>query len=410
MGPCVYPGVMVWLALAGTSAEKQTYQCYRIPSAVRIDGELDDSGWAAVPEAAGFWVPGAERFAVERKTTFRMGWDERNLYLAVRCTEPKSAQLRPGIQSGPGGAGRKRPGEKGRGEGLYFDNSIELFVMPERPTYYRVAVNAAGRLEGPSVYKGAQHAREEVRATCESAAVVGKGEWRVELRVPLSAFGRTPRPGDIWDFNVCRNVRIKGARADLSTTWARLPKVHWHLYDEYAKLRFRGDRLTPPEARAAEGELNREFAEALPNARRAAVGDDARRAWEARLKALPNLCGGEAVQRGAFRGETVRKRRAPPNDLVIVWREPVTFDALLVNWESEKAFATQYGLEYWDEAEGGYRLLVEERDNRSAVSIHRFEPVRTRKARFAVFAHPLSLVIRHFGLYRQGTADVPPQP
>ena len=35
-------------------------------------------------------------------------------------------------------------------------------------------------------------------------------------------------------------------------------------------------------------------------------------------------------------------------------------DSLLVRWESSKVFATQYGLECWDDAQGGYRLLVEE--------------------------------------------------
>ena len=398
---------VAWVGVAVAGGQEQVYPCYRAPSAIRVDGKLDDAAWAALPEAEGFWVPGLDRFAVARPTAFRLGWDDTHLYLGVRCSEPKAEQLEPRYAND--------------GKPLYFDNSVELFVMPRRPRYFRIAVNAAGAREGPSLYKGAMHAREEVEAACASAAAIGPKAWTAELKVPLAAFGPAPKPGAVWRFNLCRNVRIPNARDDRFTSWARLPRVHWHLFDEFAAIRFLGDRLTPPEAQAAARTLNREFAAARPRLQHAALSREALEAEARRVEALPSLCLAKGMKtegslryiHDVFRGKEHQRHQVPPHDLVLVWPQPVTLDTVLARWHDEKTFATHYGLEYWDAAQGGYRLLLEERDNRSPVSLHRFAPVTTKQVRFTVFAHPVSyhaLAIRHFGLYRAEAADASTKP
>ena len=67
----------------------------RIASPPVVDGNLDDSCWS--PAAAG-GLPQLLEFrtgaAVQAATTAWLGYDDRNLYVAVRCQEPNLPGLR----------------------------------------------------------------------------------------------------------------------------------------------------------------------------------------------------------------------------------------------------------------------------------------------------------------------------
>jgi len=103
----------------------------------------------------------------------------------------------------------------------------------------------------------------------------------------------------------------------------------------------------------------------------------------------------------AGRGE-LRTIRIPPQDLVVEWESPVTFDTQAVKWDSEKVYASHYGLEWWDETNRCYRLVYEEKHNCAPEAVHRFDRIRTTKVRFTIFDHVLgymSVIIKDFALY-----------
>jgi len=54
--------------------------------------------------------------------------------------------------------------------------------------------------------------------TSQARAAVTRSadSWTAEVEIPLSAFGKVPKPGDIWGFNACRDRIVGGPRERLS--------------------------------------------------------------------------------------------------------------------------------------------------------------------------------------------------
>jgi len=83
----------------------------------------------------------------------------------------------------------------------------------------------------------------------------GNGEWTVELRIPFADLGKTPKPGEVWRVNLCRNNAVAGE----VSSWAPVP-VRFHSPAAFGYLRFvetgvgmAAPRLAPP--RPGENEL-----------------------------------------------------------------------------------------------------------------------------------------------------------
>ena len=87
----------------------------------------------------------------------------------------------------------------------------------------------------------------------------------------------------------------------------------------------------------------------------------------------------------------------PPHDLIVQWPSPVSFDTLRIDWDSNSVRGFHYGLEYWDDKAGIYRLVFEESSNDRSDAVHRFRQVTASKIRFTVFRHTVryhALVLR----------------
>src|SRR5215211_2068578 len=65
------------------------YICYRAPSAVRVDGKLDDDAWKAAPWTDAFVdIEGDRQPKPTFRTRVKMLWDDDNLYIAAELEEP----------------------------------------------------------------------------------------------------------------------------------------------------------------------------------------------------------------------------------------------------------------------------------------------------------------------------------
>ena len=200
----------------------------------KIDGILDDACWrrAASPErfiiirkmaeaAATARNKGEEdkrlhwdRFLREalRPTEPTRAWvtyDDRNLYLAFRCSESRIRGLR---------------ARKDRFR--FADDCVEVFLDPSRTweTYYHFGVNAVGRLydaRGHDVTRKAvtRFGGEDPAWVSGAAAAVSRGadSWTVELAVPIRAMNMAPpKPGEVWGLNLGR----EHPRKREYSTWA----------------------------------------------------------------------------------------------------------------------------------------------------------------------------------------------
>jgi hypothetical protein len=173
----------------------KAYPCPRFEHAPTLDGLLSDACWAKAPVVSGFtWYNKPELLQVQ--TSFRVGYDEKCLYVGVHCDEPNAKQL------SPSAAGRDSGG-------CFHGETVEVFLDPlhSHSDFYQLAVNLAG-----SFYDAHRAETSWDSATRLATKVVADG-WELEMAVPWKDLGvEAPKPGMVIGLNVCRDRYAGGDR------------------------------------------------------------------------------------------------------------------------------------------------------------------------------------------------------
>ena len=169
-----------------------------------IDGNLVDLIWRSAPWQKGFTELGTGKPS-ERDTRFAVAYDDRFLYVAIRCTEPNPEQIKAEVT--------QRDDTR-----LYNDDVVELFVAPgpQRTDYYQFELNSKGVLADAACHQSGTVREATWNSAVQVATSRANGEWIVEMAIPLAdmELGK-PAPGD-WGINVAR-VRRAGGEEELST-------------------------------------------------------------------------------------------------------------------------------------------------------------------------------------------------
>ena len=169
-----------------------------------IDGNIDDSIWREAKWQNGFTELGTGKPA-ELGTRFAMAHDNGHLYVAIRCTEPKSDKVKAVVT-------RRDDAQ------LYNDDVVDFFVAPgpQRTDYYQFMINSKGVVADAAGRQSGTVREASWNAGLQVATKASDGEWTVEMAVPLAdmALGEAA-PGD-WGINVAR-VRRAGETEELST-------------------------------------------------------------------------------------------------------------------------------------------------------------------------------------------------
>ena len=155
-----------------------------------IDGLLDDPAWSRAAEATGFLL-NTERTYAREQTWAKLCYDDRFLYLALRCAESK-------LVAASQQAHLFLARATGRDANVFGDDCVEVFLDPPGSgDYYQFAANAAG---GTYESRGM-----DAKWNCDwpCLAKVGEGEWVVEMAIPLAALGGQAGAGE-WSLNLCR--------------------------------------------------------------------------------------------------------------------------------------------------------------------------------------------------------------
>ena len=223
-------GSAISTALAADNFPINVYPCPRAEPAPVLDGKLDDAVWQRALSVSGFTVLNTDKL-VSPQTSFRLLWDDKYLYLAVKCDEPQMDKISPIRYTYDESA-------------VFGRESIEFFVDPNHThdLYYQLAFNAGGGL-----YDG-----ERFVASWNSGAKVkthlAEKFWSAEVAVPWGPLKAKPKPGKVVGFNVSRNHQIEELTY---ATWAQL-KEGFHDPERFAHLVLSGS----PEMI---GKLSREF-------------------------------------------------------------------------------------------------------------------------------------------------------
>jgi hypothetical protein len=185
------------------------YVCYRAPSRLKVDGRLDEPGWASSAWSDAFVdIEGDRRPRPRFRTRVKMLWDDEYFYVAAEMEEPDVwATLTE------------------RDSVMFHDNDFEIFLDPDGDThaYYELEVNALGtpwdlmlikpyRDGGPALsawdIAGLQIG-VDIRGTINRPDDRDEG-WTVEIAMPWKILReaapdrRPPNGGHRWRVNFSR--------------------------------------------------------------------------------------------------------------------------------------------------------------------------------------------------------------
>jgi len=227
--------------------EPRRYYCYRVKSPPKVDGSLEDEVWRYIPVMSGFLSFGAERGRfVTEQTQVRACYDDRNLYIAVRCFDDAVERLRI--------SANRRDDSR-----IFSDDAIEVFLSANRSgrPYVQLAVNANGicadlfckdERRRDFAWNGRWRAMVRRDASANS--------WTVEIAIPFDDIGARPQVGSKWRFNICRD---RNAGIGLQYSTMTFVTTGFHSPDEFAWLTFVGDAPTETIAQSEAKRLNHRY-------------------------------------------------------------------------------------------------------------------------------------------------------
>jgi hypothetical protein len=186
--------------LQGVAPTLPEYRVVRAEPPPVIDGVLDDPAWArAAPVNL---VNSLDGSPGRVRTTARLLWDDRFLYVAFDCEDPDVWTT-----------------FTQRDDPLYTQEAVEIFIDADGDgrTYNELEVSAANvlfdayfpeRRQGMDLSWDSQALTAvTVQGTLNDPSDRDQG-WRVEMRIPIARLAAVPhvppRPGDRWRFNLYR--------------------------------------------------------------------------------------------------------------------------------------------------------------------------------------------------------------
>jgi hypothetical protein len=195
--------------------EIKVYPCQRTDDRIVIDGALNEQAWQEAVLVGRFTYYNKPE-PVAAQTSFRALYDAKRLYLGIQCDEPTIDRVSPVQHARDTHA-------------VFHGETIEIFIDPnhDHADYYQIAVSVAG-----SIYDSAR-TNASWSADVVARTRIEKEGWSLELSVPWTDLGVTPKPGMVVGLNVCRDRYVSHGRewSNWSQTKANFhdPKRFGHL-------------------------------------------------------------------------------------------------------------------------------------------------------------------------------------
>jgi carbonic anhydrase/acetyltransferase-like protein (isoleucine patch superfamily)/bifunctional DNA-binding transcriptional regulator/antitoxin component of YhaV-PrlF toxin-antitoxin module len=214
------------------------YECRRAAGEIRIDGALDDPGWAGISPASAF-VHSGTAAAANQETELKAAWDDRNLFLSFSC---RDTDIWANYTQ--------------RDDPLYDEEVVEFFLCPtgDLRHYFEFEVSPANvvfdaKVFSPDGHRGtllvdrAWDAPGLVTAVRISGTLNRRESpdigWIVEVAVSFQDLGLNgpPTPGSLWRANF---YRIERGEHTEFTAWSptyREP-ADYHVPAQFGELVF----------------------------------------------------------------------------------------------------------------------------------------------------------------------------
>ncbi len=240
--------------------QPRNYICPRAAAPIRIDGQLNDAGWATAEWTKPFAdIEGPAKPQPRFRTRAKMLWDDAYFYVGAELEEPHVWGTL-----------------TNRDSVIFRDNDFEVFIDPDGDTheYYEFEMNALNTVwdlflrkpykdGGPAInewniagLKTAVH----VSGTLNSSADRDAG-WSIEIAFPWAALAEyahrpaPPHPGDQWRVNFSRvewDINIVNGqyqkvpnRPEHNWVWSPQGIVDMHRPEKWGYVQFAAGPVAP---------------------------------------------------------------------------------------------------------------------------------------------------------------------
>jgi len=198
--------------------------CTRLTNPAHLDGSIDSGEWSSCAVLDDFKTAG-DAAAAKFATRAYMGYDDKNIYLAVRAQEPVMAKLR----------AKARPFDD---PDIWKDDGVELFFDTkfDRKTYIHYTLNTAGAFA--DARKSGDMLKPDPAWNGEITIATGKTDsaWTLEIAVPYKTLGiEYPKPGTRMGFEISRT---RAQRPDEVSQWSPTGGGN-HIPDRFGILEFK---------------------------------------------------------------------------------------------------------------------------------------------------------------------------
>lgn len=337
-----------------TEETPMVYPCHRLDNAPVIDGKIDEDAWKTIPECRGFRILatrlGPDRpgwFDFKGQTSFRIGYDNKFIYLAVTCVEQNIGNI---------DFGKNKSARHG---------SLDISFGPCGLSI--TSAGSAGNLPNGVTAKTSY----------------GDNCWTLEAQFPI---GTPPKEGTRWPAVLNRWCYSGGEWCTTLSDFLQYQGLNGGPWANASNLEIKDASLDAQKAKDIETKLNREFdieAKAYAENQKHIADFEAKIKGEEKLFAefdekIENLAD---PNKGARHSNCVTYSRY----YEIAWKEPVEFDSVRISstWQGRRLVRPWYSLEWWDGKQ--YRLIEELKNNKFEMNIHEFAPIKSSRLRMTIW-------------------------
>jgi hypothetical protein len=210
---------MIGLLLLCLSTTSMGLTVSRITTSPKFDGKLDEPFWQAAESADMKERQGGE---VKNRTTVRMAYDDMFLYVAFTCFESRMDQVK-NLWTHP----------EERDNTIWDDDCVEVMVDPfgSGVNYCHIVINSSG------VTADSRTEDYTWNPTLVHGIRTDNDRWTVELAIPFMDLGYTPKGGEVWKGNLCREEKPANELSCLyPTDWSFLN------LEKFGPLRFQPEK------------------------------------------------------------------------------------------------------------------------------------------------------------------------
>ena len=183
-------------------------ESYALPTAPRVDGNLDEPAWRQAARVTELYRFLYKPFIVSpMKTVLLIGHTDKALYLGLQCYEPDMSKVRAAITQRDD-------------QNIWKDDNIEIYIDPASTgySYFKLFTNPLGTRGELRVLDGANYdvnwSPDQWRVGARRLA----DRWEVEIEIPWSVLEAKPAPGDVWTFALIRMSYTSGKLAGATTS------------------------------------------------------------------------------------------------------------------------------------------------------------------------------------------------